>query len=190
VTQSRPAVDLASEMGARKATSGSIVWDNRAAVLIVAGIGIALLAVRLGTPFLVFNATASAPVGFYRVLALLPLRRGDLVLVRTPVSVRTLAAERRYVPLTVPLVKRVAALSGTTVCADGHKVIVDGRHVADRLSVDRQGRPLPAWSGCRLLGADEIFLLMEDVPDSFDSRYFGPVPVEAAIGRLSPLWVR
>ncbi|NJO35955.1 MAG: S26 family signal peptidase, partial [Rhodospirillales bacterium] len=34
----------------------------------------------------------------------------------------------------------------------------------------------------------EVFLLMEGVADSFDGRYFGPVPTASIIGRLAPLW--
>jgi conjugative transfer signal peptidase TraF len=142
------------------------------------------------SPLLIFNASASAPIGFYWAGPPRPLNRGDLLLVRTPESIRMLAAARGYIPLAVPLVKRAVALSGDFVCADGQTLTIDGRHVADRLSADRAGRPLLAWSGCRKLGTGELFLLMEDVPDSFDSRYFGPVSVDAVIGRLSPLWLR
>ncbi len=63
-------------------------------------------------------------------------------------------------------------------------------HVADQLLFDRRGRPLPNWTGCRTLAEDEVFLLMEGVPDSFDGRYFGPVPMTAIIGKLASLWVR
>jgi conjugative transfer signal peptidase TraF len=154
------------------------------------GLGIGLLSVGRSEPLLVYNATASAPVGFYRVLPPSPLRQGDLVLAGTPASVRLLAAERGYVPATVPLVKRVAALRGEMVCAVGHSITIDGRHVADQLLVDRLGRALPAWSGCRTLDQGEVFLLVEGVPDSFDGRYFGPVAMSAIIGKLTPLWVR
>jgi type IV secretory pathway protease TraF len=44
-------------------------------------------------PLIIFNASASAPVGFYRGLPENPMRRGDLVLVETPASVRELAAQ-------------------------------------------------------------------------------------------------
>jgi conjugative transfer signal peptidase TraF len=141
-------------------------------------------------PRLVYNASASAPIGLYLVRPISTITRGDLLLIETPKEVRDLAAERGYLPLSVPMVKRVAALPGDHVCAIGHTVYIDGRPSAQQLAADRQGRPLPLWSGCRLLNAGEIFLLMADVPDSFDSRYFGPVQRSAAVGRLVPLWLQ
>jgi conjugative transfer signal peptidase TraF len=140
-------------------------------------------------PVLVYNGSASAPIGWYRVLPAFPMHDGDLVLVPLPEPFATLAAERGYVPLSVPLVKRVAASAGAAVCASGGEVTIDGKLAADRLAADREGKELPAWSGCRRLSAGEIFLLMPDVPDSFDGRYFGPVAADAVIGRLEPLWL-
>jgi conjugative transfer signal peptidase TraF len=139
-------------------------------------------------PLLLWNVSASAPIGLYRVIAATPIRRGDLVLVRAPDTVRDLAAERGYLPFSVPLVKRIAALAGDVVCILDDEVIVDGETVARRLNRDHLDRSLPRWDGCRTLHADEVFLLMVVVPDSFDSRCFGPVPLSAVIGRLVPLW--
>jgi conjugative transfer signal peptidase TraF len=194
----RQAWSKSPELGEKpmsEAEPGRLPWSRRAAarrpiVLALGGLGIGLLSVGHSEPLLVYNATASAPVGFYRVLPPSPLRQGDLVLAGTPASLRLLAAERGYVPATVPLVKRVAALCGETVCAVSHSITIDGRHVADQLLVDHLGRALPAWSGCRTLDRGEVFLLMEGVPDSFDGRYFGPVPMSAIIGKLTPLWLR
>jgi len=153
------------------------------------GLGcVGLAALARSAPLLVWNASASAPIGFYEVLPAGQIERGDMVLVRTPDDVRDLAAERAYLPLGIPLVKRVAALSGDVVCTIGDDVLIDGRTVATRLNHDRLGRPLPRWEGCRTLSSGEVFLLMADVPDSFDSRYFGPVTTAVVIGRLVPLW--
>lgn len=160
-------------------------------ILALAMIGLGLLglaALARPAPLVVYNASASAPLGFYRVLPVGVLHRGDLVLVRTPIAVRRLAAERGYLPASVPLVKHIAARSGDTVCANHRAVTINGRHVADQLAVDHMGRPLPRWTGCQTLRTGEIFLLMADVPDSFDGRYFGPVPARAVIGKLVPLW--
>jgi conjugative transfer signal peptidase TraF len=154
----------------------------------VAGISIlALGSVLSPMPRLVWNASASAPVGFYFVTRDCP-RRGDLVLARTPEHVRTLAAERLYLPANVPLVKRVAALSGDQICADETTIFINGDRITTRLKTDSEGRPLPIWTGCHRL-ADEVLLLMRDVPASFDGRYFGAVPLASIIGHLHPLWI-
>jgi conjugative transfer signal peptidase TraF len=153
------------------------------------GLGlIGLAALGRPAPWLVWNASASAPIGFYRILPG-EAGPGDLVLVHTPESVRQFAAERGYLPSNVPLVKRIVAGSGDLVCAAGDAISINGRVVAERLARDRLGRPLPTWSGCHLLDGGEAFLLMEGRADSLDSRYFGPVPTAAIIGRLAPLWV-
>lgn len=140
-------------------------------------------------PQLVWNASASAPIGFYWRAAGRP-SRGDLVLARAPVWARRLAAERHYLPLNVPIVKRVAAVAGDVVCASGDAISIDGRLVAHRLAADSVGRPLPRWEDCETLGAGEFFLLMADAPDSFDGRYFGVIQRHDIIGRLVPLWTR
>ncbi|PAQ05472.1 S26 family signal peptidase [Mesorhizobium temperatum] len=159
-------------------------------VIICATIGLGLIGfpafVKL-SPWLVWNASASAPVGLYRIAAGSPAR-GDLVLVRPPKSVADLAAERGYLPRNVALVKRLAALPGEHVCAFNDAIIIGGEIVARRLATDTKGRPLPWWNACRKLGRDEVFLLGSDKNRSFDSRYFGPVPAANIIGGLVPLW--
>jgi conjugative transfer signal peptidase TraF len=161
-------------------------------VAIVASvIAIAGLAAPLShPPRLIWNATASAPIGLYQVRSQAAFARGELVLVRPPQWVRSFAASRGYLPYTVPMLKRIAAENGDTVCRDDGAITVNGRVVAHALSVDRAGRTLPIWSGCQRLGEGEIFLLMDDVRASFDSRYFGPVPTTAIIGKAVPIWTR
>lgn len=78
------------------------------------------------------------------------------------------------------LLKRVAGMAGDRVCRHGGRVSL-GRRTVRALSHDRRGAPLPAWSGCRRLGAGEFFLL-GDTADSFDSRYFGPVAAATVTG--------
>jgi conjugative transfer signal peptidase TraF len=138
-------------------------------------------------PVLVYNASASAPLGFYR-LAPGAIRRGDFVLARLPAPVARFAAARGYLPLSVSLVKRVAAVPGDRVCAVSSAIHINNQTVALVLARDGQGRPLAAWQGCRTLADDEVFLLMAGVSSSFDGRYFGPIPNSALIGRLVPLW--
>ena len=139
-------------------------------------------------PRLVWNASASVPVGLYFVQPGTDVSSGDLALVRLPPGARSLAARRRYLPANVPALKRVAAAAGAQICARGDAILVDGVHAANRLAHDRSGRPLPRWQGCRMLGEGEIFLLSARRSDSFDGRYFGPGSRRDVIGRARLLW--
>lgn len=138
---------------------------------------------------LVWNASASAPVGLYRIHADTSARRGDMVVAWTPEPARTLAARRHYLPANVPLVKRVAAVAGDRVCAVGGAILINGRRIAVRRQSDAAGRSMPWWTGCRLLTGGERFLLM-DSPASFDGRYFGVTRQEDLVGRAVLLWAK
>lgn len=106
---------------------------------------------------------------------------------RPPAAARDLADARGILPKTMPLLKRVAATEGDEICARGTTISVNGKALAERLVADSQGRAMPAWDGCHRLG-DEVFLLLPEVPGSFDGRYFGAIPRASVIGKAIPLW--
>ena len=168
--------------------------QRRRALLLAMLTGLLLLAASavLARPLVVWNATASTPVGLWRVLPAASrkrLRVGDYVLFWPDRRNAQLFARRGYLPLGVPLLKRVAAVAGQTVCERDGEVSIDGRAVARALPVDGRGRSLAAWSGCGRLPTGEIFVLIPSVPTSLDGRYFGPTPIRAVIGRVTPLWL-
>jgi len=140
------------------------------------------------TPLLVWNASASAPLGLYMLHPAAVIARGDLVLADASRNFARFAAARGYLPMGVPLVKRIAALSGDTVCSTGARITINGDFVATRLAMDADGRPLPVWQGCQRLQHGDVFLLMRAVPDSFDGRYFGLIKHSAILGTLRPIW--
>lgn len=160
----------------------------RAAILLAAGAALAALFVP-HTPRLVWNATASAPIGLYWLSSSRDLAIGDLVLAEPPGWVRPLAAKRGYLPLNVALVKRIVALSGDKICAVNRRIAINGHIVTVQQERDASHRPLPHWFGCRTLRPGEVFLLMAGVPASFDGRYFGPVSRHAVLGKLRSLWI-
>ena len=139
-------------------------------------------------PRFIWNASASAPIGLYWNMGAGQVSWGGLVLAWAPDAARELAAARHYLPANVPLVKRIAALDGDTICSVGNVVFVNGRAVAERLAQDGRGRSMPGWTGCHKLVEGEVLLLMEGVSDSFDGRYFGPIRSTAIIGKLVPVW--
>jgi len=138
----------------------------------------------------IYNASDSVPMGWYRVTPLdaasaaqpdaIPV--GSIVLTRLPASAAMLADQRGYLPLQVPLLKRVGAVAPQHVCVIGNIVRIDGVSVTTVLPADAQGRSLPAWQACRHLVDGELFLLSDTNPASFDSRYFGPVSREDVLG--------
>ena len=152
----------------------------------------ALLATRVTSvsPRLIWNASASLPIGLYAVRSIRTPHVGDLVIVAPPDDLAAYLARRRYLPDGVPMLKRIAALPGQTVCRHRLIVTVDGFEQTTARERDSRGRTLPKWSGCRRMAADEVFLLNRDAPDSLDGRYFGPLPSRAIRGRAAPLWAR
>jgi conjugative transfer signal peptidase TraF len=151
---------------------------------------VALTSVFHPAPKLLWNASASVPIGLYSVRRALPLHVGELVVVTPPEPLARFFAARRYLPLGVPLVKHVLALPGQTVCRDGRAITVDGAIVGEALEHDRFGRALPDWQGCRTLAPGEVFLMNTVPPDSLDGRYFGPLPLTTIVGRADPIWTR
>ncbi|MCW2387137.1 conjugative transfer signal peptidase TraF [Sphingobium sp. B11D3B] len=140
-------------------------------------------------PRLLWNASASAPIGLYRLYPGEKPSFGDLVAYRPSPVLAQFMAQRHYLPAGIPLLKHVAAYSGATICRRDAVVMIDGHVVAIARASDSQGRPLPVWRGCRGLRADQLFLL-NDAPDSLDGRYFGPVPASGLIGRATPILTR
>jgi conjugative transfer signal peptidase TraF len=128
----------------------------------------------------VWNTTASVPVGLY-VLAHTTPQRGDLLVIRLPRVMRLLAVSRRILSPNTPLLKSVAALAGDRVCRFGTAIKINGHHAATARLLDHYGRGLPTWQGCRRLSRFEVFILAPH-PNSFDSRYFGPLPLNLSVG--------
>jgi conjugative transfer signal peptidase TraF len=159
--------------------------------VICAALGIAVIAlpVAITAPTrLVYNATTSAPLGWYVVVPVQEAGVGDVVLVHLPSSAARIADERHYLPESVPILKRVGAVAGQWVCVQNYVLRIERELPVRLLERDGLGRPLTPWRGCRELDFDELFLLSYDSPASFDSRYFGPIPRRLVIGRAVALW--
>jgi conjugative transfer signal peptidase TraF len=140
------------------------------------------------SPRFIWNVSASAPVGLYRIERTHRIEVADIVVVKAPDLLAGFLAERGYLPNGVPLLKRLLALGGQTVCRRGTAIIAYGTTYGTARERDSRGRPLPVWQGCRVIADGEVFLMNWDAPDSFDSRYFGPLPLTSIIGRAVPLW--
>ena len=163
----------------------------RAAYTPAASLAVASLLAALGAnspPHYIWNLTPSVPLGLYAVQSPDRLYVTMLAVVTPPEPLATTLSDGGYLPRGVPLLKRIFALSGQTVCRFGVQINVDGIAAAPARERDLRGHPLPVWQGCRVIADDEIFLMNWDEPDSLDSRYFGPLPRSAIVARAVPIW--
>lgn len=140
------------------------------------------------SPIYIWNSSASVPVGLYRVRPRTKLVVTELVAIQPPDLLATFLDINGYLPIGVPMLKRVLALPGQKVCRNGLTIAVDGVEVGEAQERDGRGRPLPAWNGCRVIARGDIFVMNWQSADSLDGRYFGPLPVSAVIGRAVPVW--
>ena len=162
---------------------------NRLATILMAfGAALALSTTGPATPIYIWNASNSVPVGLYRLQPAGWLAVTELVAVRPPGPLAAFLDLNGYLPVGVPMLKRVLALPGQTVCRQGLRISVDAIEVGDARARDGRGRPLPAWQGCCVVGADELFLMNWQSEDSLDGRYFGFVPNSSVIGKALPVW--
>jgi conjugative transfer signal peptidase TraF len=140
-------------------------------------------------PTLLWNASASAPIGLYAIQRTRSLEVADLVALAAPEMLAAFMAERGYLPRGIPLLKRVAGVAGQQVCRIDALITVDGAQLGEALARDRLGRDLPVWQGCRRIAEDQIFVMNVGFRDSFDGRYFGLLPADTVVGRARPLWI-
>ena len=160
------------------------------AITILASSAVVLPSVAPPPPQLIWNASASVPIGLYRMQPEPVPKVSDIVVVRPPETLVWFLSDGGYLPRGVPLLKHVAALGGQRVCRIGAAISIDGVTVGKALGHDHRGRPLPVWQGCTVLAAEQVFLFNADRPDSLDGRYFGPLSRTTIVGRAQPIWTR
>ena len=119
------------------------------------------------------NTTPSLPKGLYRLVAGPPVK-GDLVTFCLQGEFAELASQRGYLhagscPSGLrPLLKRLTGLPGEYIEADALAI----------RSVDSQGRHMPSVLPSGVIPSGMAFV-QADHAGSFDSRYFGYVPLES-----------
>ncbi len=136
-------------------------------------------------PLLVWNASASIPIGLYWVEKSQP-KIGEIAVLKPPSWAQLIADERKYLPSAAWLLKPVSASEGQVVCRFGRVIFVDGVPVVRAFSKDKSDRFMPVWKGCKVLKNGQLFLLSKR-RDSFDSRYFGAVETTLVFGTAKPL---
>ncbi len=142
------------------------------------------------------NLSASAPRGLYRMVAGSPTRGAWVVACVSP-PLAALARARGYLGPGAcaggvqPMLKRVVAAAGDVVEIGPEAVTVNGQRLPDSSTAasDSLGRELPhvTW-GRHVVGLDELWLVSTRVPNSWDSRYLGPIATSQVWSVAQPVW--
>ena len=138
------------------------------------------------SPAILWNFSPSEPIGLYTRWSARP-RLGSLIAFDAPAPARPYTdLTMRYLRRT-PILKAVAAEEGDWVCTSGHNLSINGKWMAPLVLRDRLGVELPQWNACRPLFPGEYFVFSNLIPNSFDSRYYGPIHSSEILGVFRPL---
>jgi len=172
--------------GARRPLAAMAGIAFAAAILIAAGEAFGVL---------ISNTDSAAPAGVYRVVGR-EINRGDLVAACLPIAVAQAGLARGYLRTggcagdAEPVDKIVGAPPGNIVEIEPGWVAINGVRIAHSATAahDSAGRPLThvAW-GKRRVAANEVWLFGFNDRRSWDSRYFGPIPIANVRGKLQPV---
>ncbi|MGI2002049.1 conjugative transfer signal peptidase TraF [Shewanella frigidimarina] len=142
------------------------------------------------------NNSQSYPPGIYLLSSTNHYDKNELILFCPPANNPAIleALERDYIDSgrcdagTVPIIKRIVGLEGDSVKFTPF-IEINNVPLKDsiRLKLDGQKRQLPQIDNFTV-PPGHFFAYSEHAPKySFDSRYFGPVPIKNILGKIKPL---
>ena len=159
------------------ATSARRARSHRLMRLALGLMGVwAILPAIVGHRVVVINISPSVAPGLYLRSASEPTV-GRIIDFRIPDNARPYvqgrtgnSGENWYI------LKPIAAGTGDRVDTTGEWLVINGHKMAPMPPpTDSSGRPLPVWRQSCVLGADEFFVFSDRIPNSFDSRCYGPI---------------
>ncbi len=154
-------------------------------------IGLAAVITLAGAVFgdrqIVYNDSPSVPVGWYIRTGKDPVV-GEIVDFPIPESVRPYVEGRTGPYEGWYILKPIVAAEGDHVSTAGGRLTINGAVVAEIVSADAEGKPVPTWSGSRRLEAGELFVLSTRIARSFDSRIYGPIRAADITGVYRKFW--
>lgn len=164
---------------------------------VASGVGLLMVGSYFGG--LRCNMTPSMPIGVWRVQSNRgPVQRGAVVTLCPEPAAAALGRDRGYLaggecPGDVELlIKTIVAVPGDQVDVSEAGIAVNGALISGTtpLPHDDRGRPMhPVDQGFYRVGATEVWVIGGSDPRSYDSRYFGSVPVANLRGQARPLFV-
>lgn len=179
--------------------SRASIWRRRALVALGLGGIVAVSGSMLIKAGYRLNVTPSEPLGIWQSVPANAVHKGETVEVCVPLSPAIQSAKERSYILPgscpgnmAPLIKPIVAMAGDVVTISTTGILVNGAFVSQTAPAehDGSGRPLAAaYNGTKTVPEGEVFLISDYSPKSFDSRYFGFVPISGIRGAMKPVLV-
>lgn len=111
-------------------------------------------------------------IGVYYLSNIKTLKKGDIVLLKTPSNAKILY-DRKYLEKRVKyLIKNVAGESGDLIKIKNSKLYLNEIFLGNIAKKDKLGRSLKSDLKNKIIPQNKI-LLLGNTDDSYDSRYFG-----------------
>jgi len=146
---------------------------------------------------IIFNTTSSFPLGFYKISKSTQYKKGDLVsFCAMPSRIIDRMIEQGYTqknslcPHQTPqLLKKIVGLEGDRVKI-GKRVSINNNEIKNSkiFMQDRAGNPLTVQLS-QTIEKDKFWAMSDYNERSFDSRYFGQVPLKNIIGIAVPIMI-
>lgn len=169
--------------------------NNKVALIILApaiallGITAALKQVGIG-----YNNTESAPIGIWSKQKLEKIERGKLIAFCPPntavikylVAIRPSMKGSCEETGSIEFIKAVGAVEGDTVTLqENENALINGVEVPNTTADTKIAFPPGEYK----VNSGEVWTFSTYNEDSYDSRYFGPVPISNICGMAVPLFV-
>jgi conjugative transfer signal peptidase TraF len=136
------------------------------------------------------NLSDSEPWGIYQLTPFDGhLYTGELVIMEVPVQARPYVYGRGWLPKGGLLLKNIGAIPGDQVMISNNGIIINHKYTGPVFTKDSQGKPLPEIRGSFRIPPGSFLPLSTAVPNSFDGRYFGPVPLRLIVGKAKPVLI-
>ncbi|OPZ24113.1 MAG: Peptidase S26 [bacterium ADurb.BinA186] len=116
------------------------------------------------------NKTASMPIGIYIKNSTDKLKIGDIIVFYSKETKSN-------------LLKYIAGYEGDEYCLDFENTLWVNNFPLAQKNIAKYHEEMPTQSLCQILKKEELLVLGEH-PDSYDSRYFGPIKKQQVIAQV------
>lgn len=158
---------------------------SKKVIILITFIVVLIFVLLPKTKYFFMNTTTSLPLGIYYI-SKESLSLGKTVVFQKPTFLTKM--DKNWLIKKGVFLKKITAVPGDKVCTRNNRLSINDNEIGLIKSKDRNGDPLPNIINsefCRNLIPGE-FWTGTDHPNSFDSRYYGPI-MAANLKTVKPL---